>query len=108
VDHCYGTIRAPQHWPCDAPALLAAWLAVYLTCFWMGQAMMSSAPSDPGLAMVDDEYVTCAGYAAVSSTMTEARLQHAQITNEKTAAPAAIKMSPPMAGQNPAGLCTFL
>jgi hypothetical protein len=36
--------------------------------------------------------------------VTEARIQHAQITSEKTAAPAAIKMSPP----NPAGLWSVI
>jgi len=49
--------------------LWLGWLAVYLTCFWVGQAVMSLAPSDPGLAVVDAEYVTWAGYASVSSTM---------------------------------------
>jgi len=69
--------------------LWLGWLAVYLTCFWVGQAVMSLAPSDPGLAVVD-----CRGIIP-DAGVTEARLQHAQITSEKTAAPAAIKMSPP-------------
>ena len=50
-------LMRPHHW--------LGWLAACLTLVWIGQAMRYP-PAAEAMAVVDDGYVTSAGYAAVS------------------------------------------